>query len=93
MEDGSEAHLLEGMKLSAEALLREPNNVAILTDRGLCALRLGDDHAAETAFYSAGKLSGDGRLLYLSALAAHRLGENVDIRMYETHHAGAGKRA
>ena len=93
LEEASETSLREAMRVSEQALRHDPNNIAILTDRALCALRLGDDHTAEAAFYHAGNLTHDGKLLYLSALAAKRLGENVDIRMFESHHAGAGKRA
>jgi tetratricopeptide (TPR) repeat protein len=93
LEDGGLVRLREAMQVSAEALAIEPANAGLWTDRALCASRLGDDHDAEIAFDRAGHLTHDGRLLYLSALAAHRLGENVDIRIYESHHAGAGKRA
>lgn len=93
LESATEKDLREAMEVSARALRRDPKNAALWTDRGLCASRLGDDHAAEDAFYRAGRLTHDGKLLYLSALAAKRLGENVDIRMYESHRAGAGRRA
>ena len=93
LEDASEEHLREAMRVSEQALKRDPNNAAIWTDRGLCASRLGDDHAVEDAFYHAGNITHDGKLLYLSALAGRRLGENIDIRIYEAHRAGAGKRA
>lgn len=93
LEDGGVDRLHEAMRISAVALKAEPKNAALWTDRALCASRLGDDRAAEDAYAHAGNLTHDGKLLYLSALAAHRLGENVDIHMYESHHAGAGKRA
>jgi len=93
LEAGNLEQLHEAMRVSADALAIEPKNAGLWTDRALCASRLGDDRDAEIAFDRAGRLTHDGRLLYLSALAAHRLGENVDIRLYESHRAGAGRRA
>jgi tetratricopeptide (TPR) repeat protein len=93
LEDGGVDRLHEAMKISVNALAAEPKNASLWTDRALCASRLGDDREAEEAYAHAGHITHDSKLLYLSALAAHRLGENVDIHMYESHHAGAGKRA
>jgi tetratricopeptide (TPR) repeat protein len=93
LEDGGVDRLHEAMEISRAALVLDPKNAALWTDRALCASRLGDDRAAEDAYSHAGNITHDSKLLYLSALAAHRLGENVDIHMYESHHAGAGKRA